>query len=419
MSSIEFLASLDVSSLMLFFWYTILFQVPRFVIGALMTAVVLMFRREQPPVRCGLSVSVLLAGHNEENMLRATVDSIAEQTVIGELGSVEVIFVDDGSTDRTYELACQIQREGGLSSVFRLEQRGGRSAAVNLALQSCKGEIVVICDVGTTFDRDAFAELLSYFSDPTVGGVSCDLGVRNALASLITRHQAIEYAISISLGRCVSDAIGTLSIVSGGFGAFRREAIEQVGGEEVESGEDSDLTMKLRRSSWRIRFAFQARGLTSVPTTVAGYIAQRIRWDGVLISVWLRKYQGALNPFRSDFRLIHALAYIDIIAFEIIPALIFPFYLLYLWYYFDAFAITIIGAMLIGYFIMNVIGLGASAVIGTQIPLRLFLYLPLFTILQFTLDRAIRIVAIIMELVFSNTDVDSYIPRRILAQVEA
>ncbi len=419
MSSIEYLASLDLKSLVVFFWFTILFQVPRFFIGAVVTASTLLFRRRVPPVRTGLSVSVLLAGHNEKSRLRRTVESIAEQTLMGEPGGVEVIFVDDGSTDDSAMIAQQLQREGKIDQVIRLEQRGGRNAAVNLAMQSATGEIVIICDVGTTFDRDAFAELLSPFADPKVGGVSGSLGVRNAENSLITRHEAIEYAISISLGRCVSDAIGTLSIVSGGYGAFRREAIEQVGGEEVQTGEDSDITMKLRRAGWRIQFSSESRALTGVPGTVAAYIAQRIRWDGVLIEVWFRRYRGALNPFRKNFRLLDAIAYLDVLGFEVIPAIVFPFYILYLWYYFQAFSLTVIGTMLIAQFLMNVISLAASATAGVRSPLRLVLYVPLFTILQFTLDRAIRIVAVVMELIFSNTDVDNYIPRRILAQVEA
>lgn len=106
----------------------------------------------------------------------------------------------------------------------------------------------MISDIDTTFDRDAFAELLGYFSDPRVGAVSGNLGVRNTSASLITRHQAIEYAIGLSLGRCIADSLGTLTVVSGAFGAFRHAAIDQVGGQDVEVGEDADLTMKLRRA---------------------------------------------------------------------------------------------------------------------------------------------------------------------------
>jgi poly-beta-1,6-N-acetyl-D-glucosamine synthase len=158
---------------------------------------------------------------------------------------------------------------------LRLEHRGGKSAAINLGLSACTGDIVVISDVDTTFDRSAFAELLGYFADPRVGAVSGSLGVRNASASLITRHQAIEYAIGIALGRIVQDSLGILSIVSGAFGAFRRAALEQVGGQDVEVGEDADLTMKLRRAGWRILFVLHSTGAAPLSGDTLGRLVQQ------------------------------------------------------------------------------------------------------------------------------------------------
>jgi biofilm PGA synthesis N-glycosyltransferase PgaC len=160
------------------------------------------------PICTDLTLSVILAGHNEEKPLRASIEALAEQTILATRGPIEVIVVDDGSTDRMFEVAKDLQREGKIDSVLRLEHRGGKSAAINLGLSACTGDIVVISDVDTTFDRGAFAELLGYFADPRVGAVSGSLGVRNASASLLTRHQAIEYAIGIALGRIVQDSLG-------------------------------------------------------------------------------------------------------------------------------------------------------------------------------------------------------------------
>ena len=167
------------------------------------------------------------------------------------------------------EVARNCEREGKFDEFFRLHQRGGKSASVNLAIGAARGEIVVIADIDTTFDRDAVAIVLEYFADPTVGAVSGNLGVRNTSTNVITRQQAIEYAIGLALGRRIADALGILTIVSGAFGAFRRDALESVGRQDVEVGEDADLTMKLRRAGWRIRFAPDARALTDVPDKVS------------------------------------------------------------------------------------------------------------------------------------------------------
>ncbi len=260
--------------------------------------------------------------------------------------------------------------------------------------------------------------MLGYFADPRVGAVSGSLGVRNATASLITRQQAIEYAIGIALGRILQDALGILSIVSGAFGAFRREALEQVGGQDVEVGEDADLTMKLRRAGWHIRFAPDAHGLTDVPETVSALIAQRLRWDRGLITIWMRKFRSVFDPRQSTFRLLDVVALLDVIVFQIVLALVFPVYLFWLFYYFDAFAVTIIGATLVGLVVLNLVSFVAAAAMGVETPLRFVLYLPLYTVLQLSLMRIVRITAFTQEVIFRSSYRDPYVPARVMSQVE-
>jgi len=321
MEALSFLTSLDLKSLVLLFWFTTVLEIPRYMIGTLIVPAVMLWPWRRAPLDTGLTISVVLVGHNEEKPLRACVESLAEQTIVSKCGRMQIVVVDDGSTDRMAEVAHRLQHEGRVDHVLHLEQRGGRSAGVNLALSVCSGDIVVIADIDTTFDRNALAELVTYFSDPRVGAVSGNLGVRNASASLMTRFQTIEYAIGLSLGRCVADALGTLSVISGAFGAFRRSAIESVGRQDVEVGEDADLTMKLRRAGWRLRFAPEAHALTDVPETVSAFIAQRLRWDRGLITVWARKFRGALDPRQSTFRIADAATVIDVVFFQVLLAI--------------------------------------------------------------------------------------------------
>jgi cellulose synthase/poly-beta-1,6-N-acetylglucosamine synthase-like glycosyltransferase len=289
---------------------------------------------------------------------------------------------------------------------------------VNLAIGAAVGEIVIIADIDTTFDRDAFEIILGYFDDPSVGAVSGNLGVRNASTNLITRHQAIEYAIGISLGRRILDALGILPIVSGAFGAFRRTALEDVGRQDVEVGEDADLTMKLRRAGWRVRFATDARGLTHVPTTLPALTAQRLRWDRGLITIWSRKFRAALDPRQSMFRLIDALAIADVVVFQIVLAVAFPIYVVWLLYYFGAFGLTIIGATLIAYAALDVVAFLTAASVEAGEPLHLLLYVPLYTGMQISVMRAIRIFAIGQELILRSSYRDPYVPERVMRTVE-
>ena len=418
MDAVPFLLSLDMTSLVLLFWYTTLFEIPRYTIGALVVPAVMLWAKRHSPTDTGLTLSIVLVGHNEEKSLPVCIESLTEQTIHSRNVPVQIVVVDDGSTDRMSQVANCLQRDGKIDRALRLEQRGGKSAGVNLAISVCNSDIIVISDIDTTFDRNALAELISYFSDPRVGAVSGNLGVRNTSASLMTRFQTIEYAIGLSLGRCIADALGTLSVVSGAFGAFRRSALESVGRQDVEVGEDADLTMKLRRAGWQLRFAPEARALTDVPETVSAFIAQRLRWDRGLITIWSRKFRGAMDPRFSTFRLIDAAAVFDVIFFQVLLAIAFPVYIVWLAYYFGGFALTIIGATLVGYVLLDGLSFVAAAVIGIRTPPWLMLYLPLYTFLQISLVRPVRLIAIVQELIFHSSYRDPYVPRRVMSQVE-
>jgi poly-beta-1,6-N-acetyl-D-glucosamine synthase len=418
MDALSFLFSLDIGSIVLLFWYTALFEVPRYTIGALIVPGVMLFSRRHPALQTSLTVSVVLAGHNEEKSLTTCVNSLAQQTICSLGIPIQIIVVDDGSIDQMSEIATSLQHEGKITQVLRLNQRGGKSAAVNLGISVSTGDVVVISDIDTTFDRDALEHLLGYFADPIVGAVTGNLGVRNASVSLITRVQAIEYAIGLSLNRCIADAIGTLSIISGAFGAFRRTAIDSVGRQDVEVGEDADLTMKLRRAGWKLRFAPEARALTDVPDSVSGLVAQRLRWDRGLITIWGRKFRSTLNPRHSTFRIGDVAAVLDVIFYQVILAIAFPIYIIWLLYCFDGFAMVIIGATLVGYAFLDLLTFAAAAAVGIDTPFRLIVYVPLYSLLQISLARTVRIIAIAQELIFRSSYRDSYVPRRVMSQVE-
>jgi poly-beta-1,6-N-acetyl-D-glucosamine synthase len=416
MDAVEFLGSLDFVSLVLLFWYTTLLEIPRYLIGAVAAGIAALSERPGQPPDTNLSVSVILAGHNEAQSLRACVSGLTEQT-LPDRSRLQVVVVDDGSTDGMAAVAHQLRGEGLVDEVIRLRHRGGKSAAVNLGMNACAGDVIVIADIDTSFDRDALAVMLGYFaSDAGLGAVGGDLGVRNECASLVTRCQAIEYGISISLGRRVADVLGILSIVSGAFGAFRRSAFESVGGQDVEVGEDADLTMKLRRAGWRIHFAPEARALTLVPETVSALIAQRLRWDRGIVTIWLRKHRAVFSPGRSTFRAIDVLASLDILVFQFLMPLAFPAYLAWLWWHFGSFTITLVGATLVGYVIVDLVAVIAASAVRVERPLSLVIYLPLYAALQLVL-RIVRLIAIFQELIFRASYRDPYVPARVMQRV--
>ena len=281
------------------FWFTLFFDLPRYFIS---TAVVTLTSRKQLlPLQ--FTTSAVVPGHNESMSLRACVESIEAD---------QIVIVDDGSTDGMWDVAQTLLNEGLAHVAVRLPVRSSKAAAINSGLAKCTGEIIFIIDADTTVNPGAAAAALSYFADAKVGGVGCDLKLRNETASLITCCQAIEYANSITVGKQVADLFGILPNLSGACGAFRRSALLDVGPLDIEVAEDADLTMKLRRNGWGLRFAPEAVAGTDAPETLIGLLLQRLRWDCGIITIWWRKYAGNLNPFRADFSFANAVTSLDI-----------------------------------------------------------------------------------------------------------
>ena len=394
MISLDFLLSLDPISIALLFWFTLLFDVPRYVIG--LAVISFLGRKKLPPIR--LTTSAIVAGHNEARAIRRCVESIEAD---------QIVVVDDGSTDGMCQIVHQLKAEGLVDKVFCLPVRSSKITAINLALAECTGEIVLIIDADTMLAPGAIAEALPYFADPEVGGVCCNLKVANESVSLTTRFQAIEYAISISMGRQVSDALDLLPNISGAFGAIRRSALQHVGGLDMEVAEDAALTMKLRQAGYKIRFAPEAVARTNVPETLTALTLQRFRWDAGLITIWCRRWIGNLSPLSPNFRLIEALLILDVIWFSVALPLALPVYLVWLWNNIGEFSFTLLGAIFFG-----LAALDALVCVLVRLPLRLFPYLPLYTLMQNLVMRPVRLIAILGELIFVTSRRDSYIPEQ-------
>jgi cellulose synthase/poly-beta-1,6-N-acetylglucosamine synthase-like glycosyltransferase len=422
----DLLGQMDTATFVSLFWYTLVLELPRYVVGAVLIggawALRLVRPRPERPASSGTApptFSVVIAGNNEAAALRRCVRSILDQTAFTDRGRGQIVVVDDGSTDDMRAVMVALKRAGMIDVALSVRLRGGKSAAVNLALSQCRGECVIIADVDTSFDRDAFARLLSAFDDPSVGAAGGTLLVRNARASLTTRFQAIEYLISISLGRQVSEMLGILSIISGAFGAFRRSALEAVGGQDVEVGEDADLTVKMLSAGWRIAFVPEARSATDVPATPLALLRQRLRWDRGIVTIWARKYRSALNPFRADFRIARAAIFLDIVLFQFVLSAGFLVYLGWIFFAFGAFGWVLLAATTLAYAGLGLLTLvSAGTVDRNGAVLGLLLYVPYYTVFNCLVMRTCRVVAIFDELIFRRSYRDPYVPARVMLQVE-
>ncbi|HET6499597.1 MAG TPA: bifunctional polysaccharide deacetylase/glycosyltransferase family 2 protein [Amycolatopsis sp.] len=238
-------------------------------------------RRWRPPRRVRERATVLVPAYNEEAGIGATVRS-----VLASNHPVEVIVVDDGSTDRTVDVVERLRRRLPGLRLIR-QPNAGKAAALNTGLAAARTEFVVMVDGDTILDRDAVGRLVAHFGDDGVGAVSGNAKVGNR-KGLLGRWQHIEYVIGFNLDRRVYDAFQCMPTVPGAIGAFRRSAMREIGDVSVETlAEDTDLTMALERSGWRVAYEERAVAWTEAPATMGQLWKQRYRWCyGTLQAAW-------------------------------------------------------------------------------------------------------------------------------------
>ena len=241
----------------------------------------------------GPLVTVLIPCFNEEKVIAASVARVLASS----WRRLEVIVLDDGSKDATSD---EVRRHFAHEPRVRLMQfeNGGKARALNRGLAEATGDIVVALDADTQFAPQTIALLARWFGDPAVGAVAGNAVVGNR-QNIITRCQALEYVTAQNLERRALAALGAVTVVPGAVGAWRRVALEELGGYPPDTlAEDQDLTIAIQRAGWRVEFDPEARAYTEAPDTIQGLLKQRFRWSfGTLQCLW--KHRSALfNPRR-------------------------------------------------------------------------------------------------------------------------
>jgi cellulose synthase/poly-beta-1,6-N-acetylglucosamine synthase-like glycosyltransferase/peptidoglycan/xylan/chitin deacetylase (PgdA/CDA1 family) len=272
--------------------------------------------RSRALLRFQPSVAVIVPAYNEAVGIERTVRSLTETGY----RPLEVVVVDDGSTDGTARLVQAL----GLPEVRLIRRRnGGKAAALTTGVLATDAEIVVMVDGDTVFERDTIAKLVQPLADLAVGAVSGNTKVGNR-GGLLGRWQHIEYVMGFNLDRRMYEVLQCTPTVPGAIGAFRRSALIEVGGVSSDTlAEDTDLTLSIGRRGHRIVYTEDARAWTEAPSTFSGLWRQRYRWSfGTMQAVW--KHKGAIFSARAGDRRIGLRALPYMILFQILLPLVAP-----------------------------------------------------------------------------------------------
>src|ERR1700746_381942 len=231
-------------------------------------------------------VAVLIPAYKEEKVIERTVRSALDS----DYPNLHVIVIDDGSKDRTLEVARQAfaQEEAEGRVLILTKPNAGKAEALNYGLEHLTDEeIFVGIDADTIIARDAISHLVPHFLNSKIGAIAGNAKVGNR-GNLWTRWQALEYITSQNFERRALDLFHVVTVVPGAIGAWRTDAVKRAGCYPINTvAEDADLTMSLLEQNLKVVYEDRSLAFTEAPINAKGLMRQRFRWSfGILQSVW-------------------------------------------------------------------------------------------------------------------------------------
>ena len=263
-------------------------------------------------------VAVLIPAYNEETVIVRTIRSVLNS----DYKNLHVIVIDDGSLDRTAEIAADAytaEIAAGRVQVL-CKANGGKAAALNYALDRLQEDIYVGIDADTVIATDAISKLIPHFEDPRIGAMAGNAKVGNRV-NLWTRWQALEYITSQNFERRALDLFHVVTVVPGAIGAWRTAPVKAAGGYPLNTvAEDADLTMNLLEQGFRVDYEDRSLAYTEAPIDAKGLMRQRFRWSfGTLQAIWKHRAAFIRNKAMGLFALP------NILIFQMFLPLVSPF----------------------------------------------------------------------------------------------
>lgn len=236
-------------------------------------------------------VSIIVPAYNEAEVIQSSLSSLLELRY----PYYEIIAVDDGSTDGTFEKMREFEGNhyGVRLSVYRKEN-SGKADALNYGIRRSKAPVVVCMDSDSRLTADALRYAIAHFRDPHVGAVAGNVKVINR-HNIWTKLQALEYIEGLNIVRKAQAFFRCVNVIPGPIGIFRRTAIEGTGGYDSDTfAEDFDMTVKILADGWKINYEPKAIAYTEAPEELLDVIQQRYRWSRGILQA-LRKQRHLLT----------------------------------------------------------------------------------------------------------------------------
>lgn len=239
------------------------------------------------------SVAVIIPCWNEASTIAATCESALALHYPKD--KLEVILVDDGSTDTTPEIMARFA-ENPQVRVIRKEN-GGKHTALNAGIAHTNAELIGCLDADSFVEPEALREVISRFGDPHTVAVTAAMSVHKP-ENFLQHMQSAEYSFGITL-RHTFASVGGLYVTPGPFSFYRRDVIEKLGGFRYgHQTEDMEMALRIQKAGYGIENAPRARVYTNAPATIGALLKQRTRWISGFLRNILGEYRDLIGSRR-------------------------------------------------------------------------------------------------------------------------
>jgi len=268
-------------------------------------------------------VSIIVPAYNEEVNAVGSLHNLLKC----DYPDFEIIFIDDGSKDNTYEIVKNAFQNNPLVKVFT-KPNGGKASALHYGINQSHADYVVCIDADTKLANDAVSILMRNFNNPLypkdheVGAVAGSVVVGNEV-NILTKWQSIEYITSQNFDRKGFAYLNAITVIPGAIGAFKKDALIEAGGFTTETlAEDCDITLRIIKAGYIVANEPQAHAYTEVPEKFKQFYKQRFRWIfGVMQTFW--KHKDSL--FNNKYKSLGWVALPDMLLFKYIIPFFSPF----------------------------------------------------------------------------------------------
>lgn len=289
----------SISLYLLFFLGLLIFRYAVMILYSFMDHLENLIRKPEAPkarYREELSlpmVSLVVPAYNEGLVIEAAIRSL----LVLDYPNYEIIVVDDGSTDDTYEKAMEVARASRKIPVRVITKRnGGKAEALNTGMTVAAGEFVLNMDGDSKLSRNTLRACVRHFENPRVGAVAGNVKVINR-ENIWTNIQALEYVEGLAMARKAQSFMRVVNIIPGPLGMFRKTVLQQVGGYDHDTfAEDCDLTLKILMRGWHIAYEPSAIAWVETPSRLLDLLKQRYRWTRGILQATKKHSHALFQP---------------------------------------------------------------------------------------------------------------------------